>query len=328
MRPSNLLVTLSNIGDVILTTPVIAVMSARFPDSELTVVSGPKAAPLLAGSRLIHELIIYDKHADLGGQIRFLRKLRRKSYEWAVDLRNTAIPFLVKARRRSPLFRPAGEILKRSRHLEILKRSGFEISGASAFDFFSPEEERNLFSKLRAGGLKEDAGWVVASPVAASALKSWPLSKFREVLSGLLRERSEPIVLAGDEREGRLISNLAELAPQRIFNLAGKTTLRELAALVARASLVLANDSAVMHLGYELDRPVAAIFGPTSHEKYGRTGSYFKVIRRGVECSPCEKAVCLFDRQSCFEDLDSQAVLKACLELLKPSAVSGGLHAR
>ncbi len=324
----NLLVTLSNIGDVILTTPVITAMAGRFPDSKLTVVVGPKAAPLLAGSRLIDELVLYDKHSGLGGQIQFIKKLRQKNYEWAVDLRNTAIPFFVSARHRSPLFRRLKEVSMRARHLEVLRRSGIEASAAPHFDFFSPAEEKSLVSKLQAEGLREERGFIVVSPVAASALKSWPLLKFKEVIAGLLRERSEPLVLAGDEQERPLVAGLVELAPQRIFNLAGKTTLPELAALVSQASLVLANDSAVMHLGHEMDRPVAALFGPTDPGKYGRTGPHFKIIREPVACSPCQRSSCLYARQHCFEDLAAAPVLQACLELLNRGALSGGFRAR
>ena len=82
MKPKQiLLITLSNIGDVIVTTPVIAALKTQFPNSSITVVCGPRPAGLLQGSRMIDELVIYDKHQNLQGKLEFIKKLRGKHYE-------------------------------------------------------------------------------------------------------------------------------------------------------------------------------------------------------------------------------------------------------
>ena len=185
------------------------------------------------------------------------------------------------------------------------------------FDFFSENEEANMRQKVAraAGSLKADS-WVLVAPRAASELKSWRMGGFSEVVRNLLEETEDPIILIGDESQKLLIEPLKEINPKRIFNFSGLTTLRELAALIARASLLVTNDSAVMHLGYELNSPVAAIFGPTHHLKYGRTGPKFRIIREELPCSPCESPRCRFARQACMEDLETHKVMDACRELL------------
>ncbi|MDP3921583.1 MAG: glycosyltransferase family 9 protein [Candidatus Omnitrophota bacterium] len=312
-----LIVTLSNIGDVILTTPVITSLAARYPEAKITVVTSLRAEGVLEGSRFIHDIVIYNKKSGLSGQLRFLNQLRRHRYDLVVDLRRTAIAYLVRAKRRSPLFRHYRQMSMRNRHLEVLGMMKLECPEAPQFDFFSKVDDNNALEKVHAEGLSTARDWILVAPVAASELKTWRLDGFRDLLRGLLRERSEDILLVGDMRERELAAPLVDLNPKRIRNLAGRTTLPELAALIARASLLIANDSAAMHLGYELNRPVVALFGPTHYKKSGYTGEKFRIVREPVECSPCERPRCRFARQACFEDLKADKVMKACEELLR-----------
>jgi len=314
---SILFVTLSNIGDVILTTPAIMALTAKFPQARMTVVAGPRAKGILEASRWIDRLIIYDKRTSLGKRWQFLKELRKESYDWVVDLRNTAIPYLVSAKKRSPIFRSFQKINMRERHLEVLEKMGFQTSeDIPPFDFFNTHEEMGALEKIKAKGIQEKEGWILMAPAAASELKTWPLNGFREVVEKILSERKENILLLGDQRERDLAQPLAEINRDRIFNLAGETSLRELSAIVSRGALLISNDSAIMHLGFEMNRPVVAIFGPTNHEKYGHIGSSFRVVREPMFCSPCEKPTCRFERQACFEDLKAEKVWQACRDLL------------
>ena len=315
-RKNILFVTLSNIGDVILTTPALAALAAHFPGARITAVTSPRAKAILAPSRLVDRVVVYDKKADWRGKIQFLRELRAVSYDCVVDLRNSMIPFLVRGRERSPWLRPFRAVSKRARHLEILEMMKIPAGGDRKFDFFSESEESSAMARLKWAGISPEKKWIVICPVAASSTKSWRGEGFKEVIRELARNEANQILLVGEKDQRPAIQRLVDFLPARAHNLAGELALRELAAVVSRASLVLSNDSAVMHLAHELDRTTAALFGPTDPEKYGRAGAHFRILRTGVFCSPCEKAQCRFDRQACFEDLESGRVLEACRELL------------
>ena len=314
-----LIVSLSNIGDVVLTTPVITALRGYFPEAKITVVVGERAVSLLEGSRLIDRLVIYRKKSSLFSKLGFLAELLKRRYDLVVDLRHTLIPFLVSARRRSPVLRRSRALSMREKHLEVLKKMGFEIPDLPCFDFFSAAEKKSFLADLKAKGIAAAQDWILMAPAAASQLKSWRLEGFGEVLAEIVRERSEPVFLVGHERERSLLEKLASRYPGKVFNLAGETTLRELAFAVSACSLLITNDSAVMHLGFEMNRRVVALFGPTSSLRYGRTGPRFRMVTAGSDCSPCEQPVCRFQRQHCFEDLNSTKVLAACWELLGES---------
>jgi len=215
------------------------------------------------------------------------------------------------------LLRPFKSLSMRERHLEVLRFMKLNTVEKPAFDFYRQEDENTVLAKLKAKQVPLDAGWILFAPVAASGLKTWPLEKFKRTLEMLLARTQAVILIVGDARERDMTETLEQLNAKRVFNLAGETTLPEMAVLTSRALLVVANDSAVMHLAFELGTPAAAVFGPTHHEKYGHRSEKFRVVRAGSVCSPCGQPRCRFERQHCFEDLEPQALAAACEELLR-----------
>lgn len=321
-RINILVITLSNIGDVVSTTPVITLLRKRFPKAKLTVVVGPKAAPLLEKSRKINRLLVYDKRAGLPEKLKLVRTLREEFYHCVVDLRNSAFPFLVRAEERSPVFRSFQSKNIRERHLEIVSKMGLlgslekSFSDREPFDFYAECDESSLLRKLEARGVGAAESWVVAAPGGGSQVKQWPLEGFREVIARLLGMTGLKVAVVGDQKEALLGGGLCKVDPSRVINLVGAIHLRELAVLVSRAELVLTNDSAVMHLGYELGRSVVALFGPTDHERYGRTNQIWRVVREFPPCAPCRRAQCRLERRICLEDLSPNKVFQACQEIL------------
>jgi len=316
-RSQILVVSLSNIGDVVLTTPVAASLRVSFPDSEITMVVGPKAQGLLQENSVIDRLVIYNKREKLEGKLKFIKALRKRKYDLVVDLRNTAIPFLVSARKRSPLFRGYRKVNMRERHLEVLAMTGIPVHERAPFDFFNAAESQTLQGKLKNAGVKTDR-YVAVSAGAASEKKRWPLNHFANVVGRLLDVYHGHIVLIGDSAERTYVEPLRHIAPGKVHNMAGITTLRELAALIHHSALLLTNDSAAMHLGYELNKNVVAVFGPTDSEKYGQRGERFRVISPGVQVPG--------DALDCFFGISTGTVFKACRELLSAEASALPAH--
>ncbi|MBI3306399.1 MAG: lipopolysaccharide heptosyltransferase II [Candidatus Omnitrophica bacterium] len=312
-----LVITLSNLGDVILTTPVITALHEKFPEAKITVVVGPRAKAILERSPWIHRLVVYDKTAKWLDKLKFLRELWRDSYDYVVDLRHSAIPYLIRAKKRSPIlrFHIAGTL--REKHLEVLRFMGLAPSPSAGFTFYLHEDEINALEKLKARGIFSIENCILIAPAAASELKTWRLAGFEKVIEGLIRERSENIILIGGKREKEIAEPLVKVNPARVHNMAGETSFAEMAALLSRCAMVLTNDSSVMHVAHEIDRPVVAIFGPTNPVKAGRVGPHWKIVREEIFCSPCDQPRCRFERQACMEDLAPEKVLNACLELLQ-----------
>jgi heptosyltransferase I len=115
--------------------------------------------------------------------------------------------------------------------------------------------------------------------------KHWDSDKFADVARHFL-QKGFAVALMGSARERDVCEEVARLAPGAL-DVAGETTLTELAALIRRSTISLTNDSGPMHMAVALDRPVVSVFGPTDPIWIGPYGRADAVLRAGVPCSPC-----------------------------------------
>lgn len=314
-----LVVTLSNIGDVVMTTPVIMALAAQFPSAKITVLVGPKASAILERSPHIHRVILYHKKAGFMAKWRLLIQLRKNRYDGIVDLRNTPIPALLPGKNRSPLIRHFRKINMRERHQEILEMMGLGLNNPPPFQFFAADDQRSMLEKLRVKGIPGTAGWIIVAPGAASEKKRWPVAHFQEVIQHLAVGTAKKVILVGAGNERPIAEAVADgIADATV--LCGETTLPEIAALLARSALVLANDSAIMHLGFELGVPTVGIFGPTDHEKYGHTGENFRIARADAATCSCDDLQRPYAERDCFHGLGPEQVFLMAAELLRLQA--------
>src|SRR3989338_3722345 len=118
-----LVITLSNIGDVVLTCPVIDILKDIFPANKISIVVGPKAESLFAGNPNLDKIFIFDKRASWDKAIELVCILGKEKFDLAVDLRNTAIPFLIFAKHTTSPFDPR-EVNRhmKEKHLNRLRK--------------------------------------------------------------------------------------------------------------------------------------------------------------------------------------------------------------
>lgn len=300
-----LVVSLTNIGDVIMTIPVLSVLRAEFPDARIDLICGRAPINLFQGSSDLGKLFAYDKKWGLVQKWFWAREIAKEKYDLVVDLRHTLIPLLVGARYRTKMIRSKRKniLSAREKHLSWLKDLGLNINNRKPISLFSDGEIERLNQKLAKLGFKPGSRYAVVAPGGNSSTKRWTDAGFVNVIQGLIHENQLNVVLTGGQGEG-----IPELSGAGIFDLTGKTTLRELAALIAGAEVVLANDSSTAQLAQELGVRTAVIFGPTNHLKYAKVSDKVKVVRLGLECSPCEAAQCQIERRKCLDDLTPETV--------------------
>ncbi len=158
-----------------------------------------------------------------------------------------------------------------------------------------------------------------------ATVRRWPLDHFRASVARILANRSDVrVVLIGTEAEfdyvERLRGNLDEFG-DRVVNLAGRTSLGGLLAMLRRADCLLTNDSGPFHFGAALGTPTVGLFGPVHPDHYGRLGGPAKTVifYRPMVCSPCVHFVrtppCGGDNQ-CMQAIAPAEVSDACLSLL------------
>jgi heptosyltransferase II len=179
------------------------------------------------------------------------------------------------------------------------------------------EEVRGKFGLARAARRP----WFGLCPGAEyGAAKRWPAERFVEAARTLQEKTQCQWIVFGGAGDRALaetiVGDIARLTGETPLNLAGQTSLRELAAALKICDLVLTNDTGPMHLAAAVGASVAAIFGSTSPELTGPTFSpRAQVVRCHAPCSPCFRRECPIDLR-CLRGIQTEQVVAAALQCL------------
>ena len=314
-----LVIGLSNIGDAVLTTPVIHVLRRDFPQAHLAVLAGPRAFSVFKSDTRIDKKIIYDKGISWKNKLRLVNRLRQDKYDLVVDLRQSAFNIFLGARYSTPLFAkpPKSLVHMKDRHLWKLRSLGLNIDGLFGPSVIFSENDRNyidqLFNKWQ---LKAGQTIIAVASGARSMTKCWQSQGYRQLIERLVKVFKAKIIMVGDSQDELLAQEIITGIKPLPFNAAGITTIGQLAYLLSKCRLLISNDSAPMHLGWAVKTPVAAIFGPTDYKKYAPCGPDDIVIRKDLSCSPCERALCPKGTRECMKLISVDEVFAACKKIL------------
>lgn len=333
---SILVITLSNVGDVVLTTPVVTTLARALPHARLSVMVGPAAKEIFEGDPKISELIVYDKKISFREKLKIAFSLRKSGYDVVIDLRNTLFPFLIGSRyRTNPVSKAPSSIRHMiERHLWKLETVGISVlsdnarvadSGSrkkkhTATDlkpslWIDSEAERYVDHFLHEHGISAGQKIVAISPGGRNVIKRWEKGGFIEIANRLQSECKAKVIIIGSPADHELIEEIV-IQVRNSIDASGRTTLKQLGALLRRCALLISNDSAPMHIATAMETPVVAIFGPTDPEKYGPLGKRNVVVKRNLQCSPCEKAQCRLSHE-CMELVEPGEVFEAVKNVLE-----------
>jgi heptosyltransferase-2 len=345
--PASLLVRATNwLGDAVMTTPALAAVREGLPDARIAILAKPLVAELFRHHPDVDEVILYERpgrHEGALGRLRLGAELRRRRFDGALLLQNAfdaaLIAFLARIPERAgyptdgrrvlltlPVPLTSG-ILERHEveyYLCLLEGLGIPRPEPAALKLAVTEEEREaMAARLASLGIERGAPIVAINPGATyGAAKRWYPDRFAAVADALSAEWGAAVVVVGSTAEAPLSGEIEAATRNPPVNLAGKTTVRELMALLSLSSFLVTNDSGPMHIGAALGVPLVAIFGPTDWRRTSPWSERAKVVRVEIDCSPCRLRVC--DRgHECMLGVTPGMVLDAARQLL-PEGPSKG----
>jgi lipopolysaccharide heptosyltransferase II len=312
-----LFITLSNIGDCILTLPVLDALKARYPHAQVTVFVGPRPKGLFEHNPAVHDVAVYDKHAPLSSKTKFVNDLFGRRYDMVVDLRSSLLGLLIPCAIRT--WGGGGRSLHmKDRH--VAKIAQLRIPSATVDQRVSfpvsIADKKAVTDILRKAGVVSDARIVLVAPGARSEIKRWPKEKFSSLVDTLTGSFALMPVLIGDQDDIPISSYIAQHSRCPIVDLTGKTTFSQTAALMQMCELLITNDSANLHLAGYFNVPVVAIFGPTDDVRYGPWSDKAVVVKKEIFCRPCCKAQCRFNTLACMEAIGVSDVGRAVSSVL------------
>jgi heptosyltransferase I len=219
---------------------------------------------------------------------------------------------------------PSLEVHAVDRYLAVGPMLGLD-EGAADFSFPIPREATDRIDALLHYYDIARAKLVALAPGTIWETKQWQSEGFAEVARHFL-QKGFAVTLIGATREHALCEAVAALAPGAI-NLAGETTLPELAALTCRSAICVTNDSGPMHLAVALGRPVVSVFGPTNPLWAGPYHRADAVLQAGIPCSPCylrQLSRCMYGHD-CMNKITAQAIIERSESVLRKGADGAGV---
>jgi ADP-heptose:LPS heptosyltransferase len=267
MTPASrqLLITLSNIGDAVMTTPVLLAMHALHPDTVVDIVADARSAELFGPCPFRGDILLKNKKEGWRGTCRLVRALRRHRYRLIVDLRTDGLSWLLRAQRRRT------KLLARRHGGHAVERAWAVIAGLLHDSAPLPtrlwlSDSHRDFATRRTAVLP--AGRLLAvAPGANWPPKAWPVSHFQALMQ-MLRDDVDAIVLLGGPGDRGACAELAAASALPVLDLAGKTSLLQAAAVIERVSLFVGNDSGLGHIAAAVGTATLTLFGPGDPARY------------------------------------------------------------
>ena len=338
IHPKNIIVRMPNwVGDLVMATPILEDLRRAFPKAKITAMCIESICQLLEKDDRIDELFRFKKiplfFARRQERRNVLQKLHLGKYDTGILLTNTfssawlfwiaRIPIRIgyaKHFRRVLLTHPMkyperGHQIER--YKKLLAPLGIGICNTLPNIYLADKEISDAKELLYQRGYKEGRKLVGINPTSAyGPAKCWPKENFRKAAVELLSDPNLYLLFFGQSSDDLLIKQICEGLDPRAVDLAGVTTLRELAALIKNCDLLLTNDSGPMHIACAVQTPVVALFGSTDPEISGPYGERSTTIYKNLSCSPCGKRVCPI-HFPCMKEISVKEVVQAIQQKLK-----------
>jgi heptosyltransferase-2 len=328
------------VGDMVMASVLFQLLRARQPQARIDVLAPGWSLPLLARMPEVTQGIDMPVgHGRLGLRTRWqLARSLRGRYDQAIvlpgSLKSALVPWLAGIARRTGYrgeqrygllndmrqLRPVELPLMVQRYAAL----ALDVRAPAATDLPADLPRPRLrVDRARQAALLADLGLDPSRPAVAllpgaefGPSKQWPLAHYAAAARSLLAQGRAVWVL-GSPKDAEAGRQIAQQAPGAI-DLCGRTRLEDAVDLLAAASGCISNDSGLMHVAAALDVPLVALFGSTSPEHTPPTSARARVLRLGLDCSPCFQRRCPLGHTRCLVDLDPPRVLAVLDATLDP----------
>ncbi|MFH1678528.1 MAG: glycosyltransferase family 9 protein [Candidatus Omnitrophota bacterium] len=312
------------IGDVLFSTPLIRNLRFYYPEAFIAVAVQKKVAPILENNPNINKVISFSRgdFKDLSRRsrlkatglfMRTLGEIRHYKFDLCIDLSlehrySLVLKFLGVRKRIGFNFRNRGRFLS-SRinidgfegkhvveyHLELLKLLGKEPR-YHKLELYLKQDEKDWAEKaLKNNGVSKDNLIIGIIPGGGASwgrqsyLKHWPAKGFAQVADKLAEACRAKIIVFSGASDREIGADVIQKMNQPVIDMAARTDLRQLAALISRCNLIITNDGGPLHLAVALGIKSISLFGPVDERVYGpySPGPDFIVLKKDFDCHPC-----------------------------------------
>jgi ADP-heptose:LPS heptosyltransferase len=344
-----LIIQLGDIGDVVWSLPALQAVRNAYPGAEVSVLLREGSGSLLAADTSPPK--IFEVRKGVGESLRLTRALRGERFELVFDFRGDErgayMAFLTGAPMRAALHYPSLPWLRNrlfthlvappgtalgvgaaDLSLHLLRAVGIEARNAIPQLDLSDETKRRVekiladegiaaASESAAPGNPEVCPWATVNPFSRWSYKEWGPEKWVQIIDWLWGECGIAAILVGAPAERERAGDLVRACAGNVYNLAGKTSLAELAGVLRRSRLHIGVDSAAPHIAAAVGTPTVTLYGPSDWCYWAPPGERHRVVVPDMACAPCHLKGCEGRGVSrCLDTLPVERVQAVLLEVL------------
>ena len=336
-----LIIKLSALGDVVLITAALRAIRKKFPEAKIHVLIGKQFRKVLQNCPYVDGLIFIDrKEKDRGllGIFKLGRKLHKHRFDKIIDFQNNKLSHLLAwfcFPKESYGYnnRKWGGLLTNSipdvkcdlppvqHQFEILKLLDIGFQDQH-LQLWPSAKEKNSVKALLEEEWLGNAKRIVGINIAASQKwpsKNWPIDYYVK-LCDMLSLQNIRVVMTGMEKDKQSALKICARCKSRPANLAGKTDVMQLAALISRCQIYVTPDSAPLHIAAAMGVPIVAFFGPTNSQRHVPPSRKLSIFEKKLPCAPCYSGRCLIGTHDCMKQIEPAQVFDAICLLLEVKA--------
>jgi heptosyltransferase-2 len=312
------------VGDMVMAQSLFMALRGRFPDLQIDVLAPTWSKPILAAMPEVHaalEMPLQHGELALGKRYQLGKSLRGNAYDWAIvlpgSLKAALIPFWAKIPLRTGYkgemrYGLLNDIRPMDKSVLTMTVQRFVALGLPKDARLPPEI---LSPRLVVGeeGVMNHAPTPQLLALCPGAeyggAKRWPAEYFAEVARHYITQGGQ-VVLLGSAKDAPVTAQIvAAVNSPACIDLAGKTSLQEVLALLAQANQVVSNDSGLMHVAAAVGVPVIALYGSSDPGYTPPLSDHAQILHLGLKCSPCFKRECPLGHLDCLRKITPQQVI-------------------
>jgi len=323
-----LFIRIDRVGDLVLSTPAIRALKEGFPSSELTVLAGPAAAPLLKHSPHAVNVIVYDRSRGFRAKAALAKDLRRMQFDLAVDPyddRELETAWIAGASG-APLRigYPCGgrealltQVVKRpepDQHiietvLGVLKPLGIPTGSFLPEIFLTASEVESARRWLAQQG-SDTGAFVAIHPGAFYETQRWPAEYYAALADRIMETNRLKVILFGGPGDEEIVDRILSLTKTRIVRCV-TADIRSFAARLSQCRLLVCNNSGPLHVGAALGVPTVSFMGPTVRQRWYPRGDRHTVLRIDeLPCIGCNAGTCRIGTHDCMWKIRPERVME------------------
>lgn len=345
-----LVVRLDNLGDVLVTTPAIHALRENLPEARITLAASRVGAQVAELVDDVDEVIIYEAPwmdvartlpQDSGREQAMIQRLKEQGFDGSIiftSYHQSSLPAAylsyladIPLRHAASIDFPGTLLTSRHRHpegivhevergLDLVAGIGFESQQKDMILRVPPQVTTEMRGLLAREGLTFQRPLIVVHPGCSCQARTYPAEGYVQVADLLVEALGAQVVFTGLPGEMGLVGDILGRMKHHAYSIAGRTSFKQLAAVVGLADAVITNNTGPMHVCSCLKTPVVVLFALTNPpEQWGPWQVPHRVLNYPTTCAtPCYKFICPTDH-ACLAKVNPEAVVAAVDELLRES---------